>query len=259
MTLAGRTLLAVHLDRSSLLRPVFPGMRAGLADLLADQAYGPGELEVVVSTGDDLVRTRRDGSHPPLTPVDAEAARAALPSRLRPLTGPDVPTAAGRLLDAVGDELAARAAAERPDRVVVLLVGAAGAGDAEGLRERIEHQRATYGWEFALVDVATGPVPAPTAAPAPATDDEGGSAVAVAERPERPEQADRYGIPPTAVLTAGPGADGVAAALAAASGFVRRARGTAPYVPVEGFSADDRAAADVPDARPGWRRLFRMA
>ncbi|MFP5068392.1 hypothetical protein ACLFMI_01815 [Pseudonocardia nantongensis] len=264
MTTPGRTLLAVHLDRSNILRPVLPSLRAGLAHLLEGQADGPDDLQVVLSTGNDLTRTLSDGSHPVPVPATATEARAALPARLRPLAGPDLPNAAGRLLDAVGDELASRDAADRPDRVVVLLVGEGGVGTADALRERIEHQRATYAWEFVLVDVSAGPVPAPGWGPkqpvrAGTGDGAGKGAVAVAERPERPDPAARFGIPAGAVLTSGPGADGVTAGLEAASGFVRRARGTAAWEPVEGFSGDERAAADVPDTRPAWRRLLRLS
>lgn len=271
-----------------MLRPVLPALRSGLADLLTAQVDGPGELRVVVSTGDDLTRTLSDGSHPPVTPADPAAVRDALPGRLRPLTGPDLPGAAARLLDAVGDDLAARDEADRPERVVVLLAGEGTVGDADALRGRIEHQRRTYAWEFVLVDVATGPVPAPAgAASADATDTpdtprpdgadgtDGGDgadgagerstgAVAVVEQApqqgtERPDAAARFGVPATATITAGPGAGGVAAALEAASGFVLRARGSAAWEPVAGFTDDERAAAEVPDTRPGWRRLFRLA
>lgn len=262
MTTPGRTLLAVHLDRSSTLRPVLPTLRGGLADLLDAHVDGPDDLQVVLATGDDLTRTRSDGSHPAPVVATPADARAALPARLRPLAGPDLPTAAGRLLDAVGEELASRDEADRPERVVVLLVGEGGVGDARALRERIGHQRATYAWEFVLVDVTSGPVPAPGWGPvrhAGDGDGDGEGAVAVAGRPQRPDPAERFGVPAGAVLTAGPGADGVSAGLAAAAAFVRRARGTAAREPVEGFSDDERAAADVPDTRPAWRRLLRLS
>lgn len=263
-----------------MLRPVLPALRAGLADLLTAQLDGPGELEVVVATGDDLTRTLTDGSHPSAVPTDPAAARDALPGRLRPLAGPDLPAAAARLLDAVGDDLATREESDRPERVVVLLVGEGGVGDAGTLRQRIEHQRDTYAWEFALVDVSSGPVPSPawgpiggvTARPnrtrkaADGTDAEaglpGGGTVVVEHAPaaerDRPDPATRFGVPATATITAGPGAAGVGAALTAATGFVLRARGSAPWQPVPGFTDDERAAADVPDTRPAWRRLLRM-
>lgn len=243
-----------------MLRPVLPALRAGLADLLEAQADGPDALQVVLATGNDLTRTLSDGSHPVPVPATPAEARTALPARLRPLAGPDLPNAAGRLLDAVGDELASRDETDRPDRVVVLLVGEGGVGTADALRERIEHQRATYAWEFVLVDVSAGPVPAPGWGPKqPARSGAGEGAVAVAERPERPDPAARFGIPAGAVLTAGPGADGVTAAIGAASGFVRRARETTAWEPVESFSDEERAAADVPDTRPAWRRLLRLS
>lgn len=262
MTIPGSTLLAVHLDRSSTLRPLLPALRSGLADLLAEQDAHDGDLQVVVATGDDLTRSLPDGTHPPAVPVGAGEARTALPAKLRPLGGPDLRGGAARLLGAVGDELAARDEANRPERVVVLLVGEGAVGDTSAVRERIVHQQNTYAWEFVLVDVTTGTIPATAGARAAVSEEsrgEGGdAAVAVAERPAG-DGAERFGVPVTATITAGPGAAGVTAALSAASAFVTRARSGRPHEPVEGFSDDERAAADVPDTRPGWRRLLRLA
>lgn len=313
VTSPGTALLAVHLDRSSMLRPLLPGLRAGLADLLEDQA-GPGEPEVVVATGNDLTRSLSDGSHPPAVPTSRTAARAALPARLRALDGPDLRTGAARLLDAVGDELAARDEADRPERVVVLLVGEAAVGDTTEVRERITHQQAAYAWEIVLVDVTSGGIPvakvlartggapaadarsaaastaaAPAAgtgavdnradtrgadsrsaaAPEPAARDaagtgdaaagaRGGTGTVLGELPGAPAAAARFGVPATATITAGPGAAGVTAALAAASAFVTRARAARPHEPVEGFSDAERAAAEVPDTRPAWRKFLRL-
>ncbi|ANY09480.1 hypothetical protein AFB00_28195 [Pseudonocardia sp. HH130630-07] len=255
------------------MRPVLPALRAGLADLLVSQADGPGTLQVVLSTGDDLTRSLADGSHPQALPADLDAARAALPATLRARTGPDLGAATVRLLDAVGDELAARDESDRPERVVVLLVGEAGVGDAGAARERIAHQQSAYAWEFAMVDVVTGMPPAGAGSAAPGgtpAEDEAGTGdeaadgsraaapVAVAERPVEPAAAGLFGVPVTAAISAGPGADGVSAALAAASAFVTRARGSRPHEPVEGFSGDERSAAATPDGRPAWRRLLRL-
>ncbi|OLL72517.1 hypothetical protein Ae168Ps1_0895c [Pseudonocardia sp. Ae168_Ps1] len=272
MTNPGSTLLAVHLDRSSMLRPLLPALRAGLVDLLDAQAAEPGSLQVVLSTGDDLTRSLADGSHPPATPVDAGGARTALATKLRPVDGPDLRIGAARLLDAVGDELAARAEDDRPERVVVLLVGEAAVGDPSHVRERIAHQRSTYAWEVALVDVTSGGIPAAKrpepAGPAEAateqaegaTDDgQGTAAVALAERMDGPAAAARFGVPAPATITAGPGAAGVTAALSAATAFVSRARAVQPHEPVDGFSDDERAAAAVADTRPAWRRFLRIA
>jgi hypothetical protein len=279
VTNPGSTLLAVHLDRSSMLRPLLPALRAGLVDLLDAQAAEPGSLQVVLSTGDDLTRSLADGSHPPATPVDAGGARTALAAKLRPVDGPDLRIGAARLLDAVGDELAARAEDDRPERVVVLLVGEAAVGDPSHVRERIAHQRSTYAWEVALVDVTSGGIPAAKrpepAGPAEAgteqaegtteqaegagDDGQGTAAVAVAERTDGPAAAARFGVPAPATITAGPGAAGVTAALSAATAFVSRARAVQPHEPVDGFSDDERAAAAVADTRPAWRKFLRIA
>ncbi|MEV1290670.1 hypothetical protein [Pseudonocardia sp. NPDC049635] len=261
MTNPASTLLAVHLDRSSMLRPLLPALRAGVADLLEAQS-GPDEPEVVLSTGNDLTRSLADGSHPPAVPVPAHEALAALPAKLRALDGPDLRSGAHRLLDAVGEELAARPEADRPGRVVVLLVGEGAVGDTTAVRERIAHQQSAYAWEFVLVDVTTGGVPAEAQQSdvTAAGDVTGGAAaVAVKQRSGEPAAAARFGIPETATITAGPGREGVTAALAAATSFVARARAAAPHEPVEGFSDEERAAAARPDTRPGWKKLLRIA
>ncbi|WP_224390076.1 hypothetical protein [Pseudonocardia sp. ICBG1293] len=246
-----------------MLRPLLPALRSGLADLLAEQDAHDGDLQVVVATGDDLTRSLPDGTHPPAVPVGAGEARTALPAGLRPLGGPDLRVGAARLLGAVGDELAARDEDDRPERVVVLLVGEGAVGDTSAVRDRIAHQQATYAWEFVLVDVTTGTIPSTAGARAAASaaaesrGEGGDAAVAVVERPAG-DGAERFGVPATATITAGPGAAGVSAAMAAASAFVSRARAARPHEPVEGFSDAERAAADVPDTRPGWRRLLRL-
>lgn len=265
VTSPGTALLAVHVDRSSMLRPLLPALRSGLADLLGDQT-GPGEPEVVLATGDDLTRSLADGSHPRAVPTSLTAARGALPARLRALDGPDLRTGAVRLLDAVGDELAARGEADRPERVVVLLVGEAAVGDTAEVRERITHQQTAYAWEVVLVDVTSGGIPvatvlARTGAGEDLADARGaaGTGTALGEHPGAPAGATRFGVPATATITAGPGAEGVTAALAAASSFVTRARAGRPHEPVEGFSDTERAAADVPDTRPAWRKFLRIS
>ncbi|MEJ8277756.1 hypothetical protein, partial [Pseudonocardia spirodelae] len=133
-----------------MLRPLLPALRSGVADLLAEQDGHPGDLQIVLATGDDLTRSLADGAHPPAVPVPAAEARTALPARLRAQGGPDLRGGTARLLAAVGDELAGRDEADRPERVVVLLVGEGAVGDTTAVRERIAHQQGTYAWEFVL-------------------------------------------------------------------------------------------------------------
>lgn len=260
VTKPGLSLLAVLLDRSSSVRPAADAIRSGVDALLADQAGEPGELLVTLAArnacGQETACVLR-----PVADVG--------PVALRPRAGSALYEGIGTLIDDVGTDLAGLAESERPERVIVLVVGDTGAagGDAELVRERVQRQRHDYAWEFVAVDLhAHGGTAAPghrddaaaPAAPADRTDDARGavapdaaaSAVAVAEA--------RSGIPATALLVAGPGPDGVRARLDAASRFVSRARRTRPWEPVEGFTDDERAAAAVPaPARPGWwRRLL---
>ncbi|MBW0101493.1 hypothetical protein [Pseudonocardia sp. KRD291] len=266
MTKPGLSLLAVLLDRSSSARPVADAIRSGVDALLADQRERPGELLVTLAAcgggGQQSACAQR--------PV-ADVAPVALKPRGRSALHEGIVT----LIDDVGAGLAGLEESERPERVVLAVVGdtAADTGDTERVRKLVERQRRDYAWEFVLVDVSSTPRPAGTASTAatgaPGTDEvhndgvpgEAGvpaegewsdvlTAVAIAEA--------RLGVPATAAILAGPGSDGVRAGLAAASAFVSRARASRPWEPVEGFTDDERAAASAPAParRAWWRRLL---
>lgn len=257
MTKPGLSLLAVLLDRSSSARPAADAIRSGLDALLAEQRERPGEL---------LVTLASRGAAGQETACALRPVAEVGPVALRPGGASALHEGIVTLIRDVGCELAGLEESERPERVVLAVVGdtAADTGDAELVRELVECQRRDYAWEFVLVDVCPatrpstmdGPAAGPSAGTSPADPPAavagGGSdvltAVALAEA--------RLGIPSTAVVPAGPGPDGVRAGLGAASAFVSRARESRPWEPVEGFSDDERAAASVP-ARPAWwRRLL---
>ena len=134
MTKPGLSLLAVLLDRSSATRHAAPALRRGLDSLLSDQRDTPGDLVVSVVTsntaGHETVCAQR--------PV-AEVGPVALRSRGGSALHDGIVT----LIDDVGAELAGLDESERPERVIVLVVGdsAADASDPGRVRELVERQR----------------------------------------------------------------------------------------------------------------------
>ncbi|WP_130290551.1 hypothetical protein [Pseudonocardia sediminis] len=275
MTKPGLSLLAVLLDRSSSACTAAGAIRSGVDALLADQRERPGELLVTLASRGAAGQETACA----LSPV-ADVGPVALKPRGDSALHEGIVT----LIDDVGTELAGLEESERPERVVLMVVGdtVADAGETERVRELVERQRHDYAWEFVLVDVASGArVPAADEPAGPGAPDRGdavgGEPVAGQTRTDGPVEADatagdllvgertdvpaaeaRLGVPATAAILAGPGPDGVRAGLAAASAFVSRARETRPWEPVEGFADEERAAASVPaPARPvWWRRLF---
>ncbi|MET0191219.1 MAG: hypothetical protein ABW212_19625 [Pseudonocardia sediminis] len=276
MTKPGLSLLAVLLDRSSSARAAAGAIRSGVDALLADQRERPGELLVTLASRGAAGQETACA----LRPVADAGPVAAWKPRGESALHEGIVT----LIDDVGAELAGLEESERPERVVLMVVGdtAADAGDTERVRELVERQRHDYAWEFVLVDVASGArVPAADEPAGPGAPDRGdavgGEHGAGQTRTDGPVEADgsagdllvgertdvltaeaRLGVPATAAILAGPGPDGVRAGLAAASAFVSRARETRPWEPVEGFTDEERAAASVaaPPRPVWWRRLL---
>lgn len=259
VTKPGLTLLAILLDRSSAVRPVAGAIRSGVDALLFDQQERPGELLVTLAT---CAGSGQETGCAQL-PVDEVG-----PVALRPRGRSALHEGIGTLIDDVGAELAGTDEAQRPERVVVAVVGdtAAETGGSDRIRELVERQRRDYAWEFVLVDVPGG-ARASTESTAggrgagePARGhDDGGSDGAGARSDGAtlvaPAEA-RLGIPATAALVAGPAPEGVRAGLEAASAFVSRARESRPWEPVEGFTDGERDAATVPARPSGWRRML---
>ncbi|MDN5918913.1 MAG: hypothetical protein L0I76_28095 [Pseudonocardia sp.] len=277
MTKPGLSLLAVLLDRSSSARPAAAAIRSGVDALLADQRERPGELLVTLASRSSAGQETACA----LRPV-ADVAPVALKPRGDSALHEGIVT----LIEDVGAELAGRDESERPERVVLAVVGdtAADTRGTERVRELVERQRRDYAWEFVLVDASAGartPATATSLAGDSATGDRASGGAVTGEAvtggapghgpgpdAEQAEGADvltavtlaeaRLGVPATAVILVGPGPEGVRAGLGAASAFVSRARESRPWEPVEGFTDSERAAASVPGpAGPAWwRRLL---
>ncbi|OJY39859.1 MAG: hypothetical protein BGP03_21520 [Pseudonocardia sp. 73-21] len=169
--------------------------------------------------GDVLAAVVPSGSSlPTLRP----AADVSVPA-LRPRGTATLRDDLGVLVTDLGTALSAMPEEDRPSRVLVLVVGTATGGtrwSQDAIADLVGAQQRDYAWEFAFV----------------------GSGDAAAE----------LGI--HRVLPATLCDEGVRAGLAAASGFLGRARDAQPWAPVEGFSDADRVAAGIeaPAATPTW-------
>jgi hypothetical protein len=210
VTKPGRSVVALLLDRSSSLGPLREEIRAGAAALLADQADGPGETEVYVTTTGRRAGKLAGGVPPETATVPALRGRGTAPVR----------DGLGSLMSALGTSLAGMPEHERPERVfVVLVTGGADAGSStwgpDELRDLVATQERDYAWEVLTVTVAEHAGLAPWGA--------GYRSIGTAPTP-----------------------DGVRAALAAVSGYLGRARAVGPWQPVAGFSQEDRWAAYPP-------------
>jgi len=210
VTKPGRSVIALLLDRSSSLGPLRDDLRAALAELLAEQAARPGEVEVYATTTGR--RAGRLGGGVPAADVEVPKLRGRGTAAVR--------DSLGALVTGLGENLAGMPEHERPERVFVLAVhGGMDLGSAtwgpDELRDLVAAQERDYAWEFLTVTVAEHAGLAPWG--------EGFRSIGAA-----------------------PTADGVRASIAAASGYLARAREVGPWVPVPGYSQEERWAAYPP-------------
>ena len=210
VTKPGRSVIALLLDRSSSLGPLRDDVRARLAELLAEQAARPGEVEVYATTTGRRAGKLRGG---------VPAGDAAVPT-LRGRGTAAIRDSLGALIAGLGANLAGMPEHERPSRVFLLVVtGGQDSGSAswgpDELRDLVAAQERDYAWEVVTVTVA-----------------------------------EHAGLAPWGAgfrsIGAAPTADGVRAALSAASAYLARAREVGPWEPVAGFSQEERWAAYPP-------------
>lgn len=209
MTKPGLTLVAALLDRSGSMQPLRADTEGGFDAFIAAQRALPGEAVVTLAQFDDryeVVYTER--------PIAAVPPLELLPRGLTALLD-----GIGRLVNGVGERLAARPEDERPSKVIVIVMtdgheNASREWSGDAVRSLIAQQEREYGWEFLFL---------------------GANIDAVRVGGDLGFAADRS-------LTYGATAGGVAGAYAAASAYTTRSR-QAPG-PVAGFSDDERTAAE---------------
>jgi hypothetical protein len=210
-----RTLIAVLLDRSGSMESIKSDTEGGFNAFIADQAKEPGEAAVTLAQFDTEYEV-----------VYANRPIADVPRlELQPRGGTALYDGVGRLITDVGAELAARPEAERPGRVIVVVMTDGHENSSvewthEAVSAAIKRQEGEYSWDFVFLGANM-------------------DAVAVGAR---------MGFATDRSMTYDANADGVAAAVASTSAYVSRRRAAAPAAMVDGFSDEDRA-----DARGGRR------
>ncbi|MGV0746430.1 VWA domain-containing protein [Mycolicibacterium sp. XJ870] len=210
MTDPMRTLLAVLLDRSGSMEAIKGDTEGGFNAFIDQQRSEPGDVRVTLAQFDtayDVVFANR---------AIGEVPRLALQPRGRTA----LYDAVGRLITDVGAELAALPEAERPGKVIVVVLtdgheNASKEWTHEAVSAAIRRQESEFSWDFLFLGANM-------------------DAVAIGQS---------LGFAADKSITYEASGDGVSGVFAAAAGYVTRKRASAPGAAVDGFSEADRAAA----------------
>lgn len=217
MTKPGLTLVAALLDRSGSMQSIRSDTEGGFDAYIAEQRRQPGEVLVTLAQFDDRYET-----------VYASRPIAQVPALvLAPRGMTALLDGIGRLVTDVGAGLAAQAEAERPSKVIVMVMtdgheNSSREWTAEGVRALIAQQEKEFSWEFLFLGANIDAVSV------------GGN----------------LGFSPDRALTYGASAAGVQGAYAAAASYTSRSRSAPAAAPVAGFSDADREAAAPPPVKP---------
>lgn len=211
MTDSNLTLIAVLLDRSGSMQSIKADTEGGFDAFIAEQRKQPGTAVVTLAQFDtEYERVYAN------TPVGEVPALELLPRGMTALYD-----GIGRLSTEIGAELAARAEAERPGKVIVVVLtdgheNSSQEWSHEAVRKLITQQEQQYQWTYLFLGANM-------------------DAVAIAQQ---------IGIGKDRAITYATSKAGVKNVFAAAAGYTSRVR-NAPHAaaPVPGFSDADRAAA----------------
>ncbi len=143
------TAIAIILDRSSSMSSCREATIEGFNSTLAEQKALPGEASLtlaVFSTSVEIVR-----SFAPIRDVKALTHESYVPDG-----GTALFDAIGFTIEYLGEKLAAVNEADRPGRVLVVIMTDGEENSSKKFRrqkisEMIKHQRTKYSWEFAFV------------------------------------------------------------------------------------------------------------
>lgn len=145
----GYTHIAFLLDRSGSMEAIRDATINAVNRYFDNQRTQPGTCSVTLAQFDDLYEVVYD--HVPIGEVAPRTRENFQPRNMTSLHDASV-----RLIDDVGARLAGLAEDERPERVLVVIQtdgqeNASKRFTADDVRERIEHQRAVYRWEFVFL------------------------------------------------------------------------------------------------------------
>ena len=146
MTNADLTLIAVLVDRSGSMAECRDDMEGGLNTFVESQASEPGDAEITLAQFDtkyELVW--------PLRPIHGAPKYTLVPRGCTALLD-----SMGRFITEVGEELAGRDEADRPDKVIVCIVtDGLENSSKDWTRTRVmalvEQQRSQWQWEFVFL------------------------------------------------------------------------------------------------------------
>ena len=204
------TLIAVLLDRSGSMETVKSDIEGAFMAFIADQADAPGEARVTLAQFDtefEVVFANR-----PIGKVG--------PLELQPRGMTALYDSMGRLITDVGAELRATPEAERPGKVIIVVMTDGHENSSQewthqAVGTAIKRQERDYAWDFVFLGANMDAVQIGTS----------------------------LGFAPDKSMTWDADGEGVANAMASTSAYVRRSRLAAPGVAAAGFSPEDRRAA----------------
>lgn len=210
MTNPDLTLIAVVLDRSGSMETIRTDTEGGFSAFIDQQRGEPGTALVTLAQFDNTYE--RVYSNKPIADVPR--------LQLIPRGATALYDAVGRLTSEIGEELAKIAEAERPGKVIVVVLTDGHENSSrewthDSLRKVITRQEQEYSWEYVFL---------------------GANMDAVATARNIGIQADR-------AITYATSKAGVEAVFGSAAGYVSRSRAARPGAAPAGFSAQDRAAA----------------
>lgn len=210
MTDPARTLIAVLLDRSGSMESIKSDSEGGFNALMADQRNEPGEARVTLAQFDteyEVVYANR--------PI-ADVGRL----ELQPRGMTALLDSVGRLVTDVGAELAALPEPERPGKVIVVVVtdgleNSSREWSVDAVKKVIKRQQDEYSWEFIFLGANMDAV----------------------------EVGRQMGFAADRSMTYAASSAGVASSYSAKSKLISRVRSAPAGVRAEGFSDEDRDAA----------------
>jgi len=147
MTDPNLTAITVILDRSGSMEPINKDTCGGLNTFIEEQRKAPGRATMTL--------VRFNGTYE-MDYLDKPIADVKPIASLYPMGGTALYDAIGKTIDELGGRLSRLPEAERPGKVVVVIVtdgeeNASKSFTAEQVRSRVEHQRHVYNWQFVFL------------------------------------------------------------------------------------------------------------
>lgn len=147
MTDSNLTAITVILDRSGSMEPIDKDTCGGLNTFIAEQRKAEGRATMTL--------VRFNGTYE-LDYLDKPIAEVKPLTTLYPMGGTALNDAIGKTIDELGGRLSRLPEAERPGKVVVVIVtdgeeNASKVFTAAQIKEKIEHQRHNYNWQFVFL------------------------------------------------------------------------------------------------------------